>query len=133
MSALEPSVTGPARVEACPVEAVAAPAVPDPDSLMEDVAFLVDREPQLSPLDAGVLLALAYGIARDTRAFARLFGIAHALVLRAASDLEDGLGLVVVEQRQERSMRSHLRLSDLGRHMLAQIGLMDAPTLSKAG
>ncbi|MCB4768709.1 hypothetical protein LGR54_08850 [Ancylobacter sp. Lp-2] len=90
-----------------------------PDLFMDEVSALVEEQPELSPLDAGVLVALEHGVARDTRAFAKLFGIAHALVLRAASELEDRFGLVVADPRQERSQRRHLSLTPAGHLLLA--------------
>ncbi|MDH2328088.1 hypothetical protein QCN27_14550 [Cereibacter sp. SYSU M97828] len=43
----------------------------------------------LSPLAAGILSALDLGIAKDARSFARIFGVAHALVIRESGILAD--------------------------------------------
>ncbi|MBS7544767.1 hypothetical protein KHC19_16880 [Ancylobacter oerskovii] len=86
---------------------------------MQDVTALMAGQPELSPLDAGVLVALEQGVASDTRSFARLFGIAHALVLRAASELEDRFGLVAAEEHRSRSQRRRLVLTEAGQLAVA--------------
>ncbi|GLK85622.1 hypothetical protein [Ancylobacter defluvii] len=92
-------------------------AVSDP--FMHEVTALVADQPELSPLDAGVLVALVHGVASDTRSFARLFGIAHALVLRAASELEDRFGLVATEHLLAKTQRRRLVLTEVGHLLLS--------------
>lgn len=48
----------------------------------------------LTPLGAAILVAVEMGIARDSRSFARIFGVAHALVLREGAVLAHDLGLI---------------------------------------
>ncbi|KAA0124235.1 hypothetical protein CIW48_07855 [Methylobacterium sp. P1-11] len=59
----------------------------------------------LDPLAAGLLAALDLGLPGDSRAFARTFGVAHALVLRALAGLEEA-GLVAVTARDGRTQRT---------------------------
>jgi hypothetical protein len=61
--------------------------------------------PGLPDIEAGLLAALALGLAGDSRAFARTFGIEHALVLRALSCLDEA-GLVAVTARDVRTQRT---------------------------
>ncbi|MDR6950727.1 putative regulator of Ras-like GTPase activity (Roadblock/LC7/MglB family) [Ancylobacter sp. 3268] len=89
------------------------------DPFMKEVTALVAEQPELSPLDAGVLIALVHGVASDTRSFARLFGIAHALVLRAASELEDRFGLVATDHLRVKTQRRRLVLTEAGHLLLS--------------
>lgn len=61
--------------------------------------------PGLSSLEVGLLAALDLGLPGDSRAFARTFGIEHALVLRALSGLEEA-GQVAVSARDARTQRT---------------------------
>ena len=95
-----------------------ATEAPDAGAFMAAVESLVGRAPELSPLDAGLLAALRMGVAGDTRAFARVFGVPHALVLRATSELADEFGLVAVTGRDPRTQRTRLELTDAGARLL---------------
>ena len=59
----------------------------------------------LSPLAAGILAAGQLGIANDSRSFARIFDIAHALVLRALTELSVQHRLVDITGRDQRTQR----------------------------
>lgn len=59
----------------------------------------------LSPLAAGILAALDLGLAADSRTFARLFGIEHALVLREVTTLAEEPALVGIARRDARTQR----------------------------
>ncbi|MGA0533414.1 hypothetical protein [Hansschlegelia sp. KR7-227] len=91
----------------------------DADDFMAAVQAVVARAPALSPLDAGLLVALGHGVIADTRAFAKAFGIAHALALRAASELAEGAGYVEATARDPRTQRTRLTLTESGRRLLA--------------
>ncbi|MEM9879831.1 MAG: hypothetical protein AAF862_11205, partial [Pseudomonadota bacterium] len=56
----------------------------------------------------------ALGIATDTRTFARMFDIAHVLVIREAVSLDADLGLLHTEDRGDRSQRLFLSLTEAG-------------------
>ncbi|WP_345821553.1 hypothetical protein ABC766_06540 [Methylobacterium fujisawaense] len=77
----------------------------------DEAAFVaaLDRvsaaHPGLDPLSAGLLAALDLGLPGDSRAFARTFGVEHALVLRSLVGLEEA-GLVVVTARDGRTQRT---------------------------
>ena len=96
-------------------------STPDEAGFMAEVEAIIARAPDLSPLDAGVLAALDQDVARDSRTFAKLFGVAHALVLRAVSELADGSGLVAVDSRDARTQRTRLALTPAGRQLLASL------------
>ncbi|GGF49922.1 hypothetical protein GCM10007301_06490 [Azorhizobium oxalatiphilum] len=98
---------------------------PDPgaflaETFLAEVDWILARTPDLTPLDAGVLAALHRGLASDTRSFAKLFGVAHALVLRTVADLADGLGLVTLEARDLRTQRTRLALTEAGRQLVPE-------------
>lgn len=77
------------------------------------VAAIRQASPEpLSPLAAGILAAGHLGIAGDSRSFARIFGIAHALVLRALTELSGQHGLVDIIARDQRTQRQTFALSD---------------------
>ncbi|GLS45814.1 hypothetical protein [Methylobacterium brachythecii] len=71
----------------------------------------------LSQLEAGMLAGLSLEIASDTRSFARIFAIEHALVLRALEILVE-LGLLTVTSRHARTQRAHYEASEEGRLLL---------------
>ncbi|GLK78214.1 hypothetical protein GCM10008171_34680 [Methylopila jiangsuensis] len=91
----------------------------DEQGFMAAVEALERAEPALTPLHAGLVTALGAGVAGDSRGFARLFGLAHALVLRAANDLADDLKLVQVDARDPRTQRLRLSLTEAGRRLFA--------------
>lgn len=85
----------------------------------DEAAFVaaLDRvsaaRPDLDPLAAGLLAALDLGLPGDSRAFARTFGVEHALVLRALSGLDEA-GLVAVTDRDGRTQRTRYTTADSG-------------------
>lgn len=66
----------------------------------------------LAPLEAALVAAVGEGLARDTISFGRVFGVGHALALRAAAALEGGL--LRVTGRSAKSQRLRLELTDAG-------------------
>jgi hypothetical protein len=83
----------------------------------DEAAFVaaLDRvsaaHPGLPPLEAGLLAALALGLPGDSRAFARTFGVEHALVLRAIVGLEEA-GHLAVTARDPRTQRTRFAASN---------------------
>lgn len=83
----------------------AAPGMDDETApFMTEVARACAADPRLSTLGGGILAAVALGIAHDSRAFARMFGIEHALVLRDVNRLVE-LDRLTVTHRDERTQR----------------------------
>lgn len=76
----------------------------------------------LTPVEASLLLALDLGICSDSRAFSRIFGIAHALVLREVTELAGDRGLLHIVARNVRSQRTVMALTDKSTALLARIG-----------
>ncbi|MDO9418181.1 hypothetical protein [Pararhizobium sp.] len=79
----------------------------DGDDLEETYLALVETiirasDQTLNGLSAGVLAALHMDIASDSRTFAKLYGIEHALVLREITVLESR-GLIVALRRDGRN------------------------------
>lgn len=75
-------------------------------------------QPDLATLEAGILAALHLGLAADTRSFARVFGIEHALVLRGVEILAAEAGLVAIATRNGRTRRTQYVLTERGRALL---------------
>jgi hypothetical protein len=95
---------------------------PDSDLFMSRVdALLIRASPQLSPLAAGIVVAIDMGIA-DSRSFARALDVEHALVLREITGISGPDGLIVVTGRQAKTLRTALALSDRGASLLRECG-----------
>jgi hypothetical protein len=93
---------------------------PDSDAFMSRVdALLQSDELQISPLAAGIVVAIDMGIA-DSRSFSRLLGVEHALVLREVAELSGPEGLIVITARQPKTLRTSLALTDRGAGLLRQ-------------
>ena len=75
----------------------------------------------LSSLGAGIIAALALGVAADSRTFARVLGVAHALVLREVNLLGADGGYIVITQRDPRTQRTRYELSAAGRQLVDKI------------
>ncbi|TAU54941.1 hypothetical protein ELI43_20005 [Rhizobium leguminosarum] len=85
----------------------------DVDRFLALVAAAQGRDIRLTSIQAGLLVAADLGIARDSRAFARLLGIAHSLVLRELNVLEEREGVLQIVKRDLRTMRVHYTLPPL--------------------
>lgn len=89
------------------------------DEILARVAALCAAEPALSEIGAALVTALDLGIARDTRTFSRIFGIAHALVLREVSQMSgDESAVLKVVARNDRTQRTELALTEQGYALL---------------
>lgn len=84
------------------------------------VTELCAADPSLSSIGASVLLALHFGICGDTRTFSRIFGIEHALVLRATTELSEAHLLTLLD-RNPRTQRTTVALTDASTALLARI------------
>lgn len=78
-------------------------------------------QPDLSTLEAGILAALHLDLARDSRSFARVFGIEHAIVLRAVETLAGEFGLFALTERNPRTQRTRYAASGAGGAVLAKL------------
>lgn len=81
------------------------------DAFMAAVEQALQVYPDLSKLQAAVVAADGLDIAHDSRSFARIFGVAHALVLREISALDETGILLKVTRREPRTMRTHYVVS----------------------
>jgi hypothetical protein len=75
--------------------------------------------PQISPLAAGIIVAIDMGIA-DSRSFSRQLGVEHALVLREIAQLTGPDGLIQVTGRHPKTLRTSLALSARGARLLRE-------------
>ena len=78
---------------------------PDETAFVAALERIAGAHPGLDPLATGLLAALDLSLPGDSRAFARTFGVAHALVLRALAELEEA-GHVAVTARDARTQRT---------------------------
>jgi hypothetical protein len=93
---------------------------PDTNVFMSRVGALLKKESlQISPLAAGIVVAVDMGIA-DSRSFSRRLGIEHALILREIACLCGPDGLITVTGRHARSLRTSLALSSRGELLLRE-------------
>ncbi|CAK12219.1 hypothetical protein ACCS54_28190 [Rhizobium johnstonii] len=82
----------------------------DVDRFLALVAAAQGRDTRLTSIQAGLLVAADLGIARDSRAFARILGIAHSLVLRELNVLAEREDVLQIVKRDPRTMRVHYTL-----------------------
>ncbi|WP_139976935.1 MULTISPECIES: hypothetical protein [Brucella/Ochrobactrum group] len=87
---------------------------------MAFVEALMTASRDLTGLGAGIVAALALDIASDSRSFARLFGVAHALVLREISVLGQDHGYVRIRQRDPRTQRTRYELNAAGQRLVEE-------------
>lgn len=73
-------------------------------AMLDFMAQITDAHAQVSAIGAGILAACHLDIAHDSRSFAAKIGIAHALVLRECTVLQEE-GWLVLESKQDRSER----------------------------
>ncbi|WP_425349404.1 hypothetical protein [Falsochrobactrum shanghaiense] len=76
---------------------------------------------KISRLGAGIIAALAFNVASDSRSFARRLGVAHALVLREVTLLGEQDDYIIIRQRDARTQRIHYVLSPAGETLLAEV------------
>jgi hypothetical protein len=100
-------------------------ATPDTNLFISRVGALLKEEAlAISPLAAGIVVAVDMGIAEDSRSFARRLGIAHALILREIACLSGPDGLVTVTGRHARSLRTSIALSSRGELLLRECAVI---------
>ncbi len=85
------------------------------------VDALMTASGNLTGLGAGIVAALALDIASDSRTFARLLGVAHALVLREISVLGQDNGYVRIRQRDPRTQRTRFELNAAGQRLVREV------------
>lgn len=83
---------------------------PEAGRFLALVAAAQERDSRLTSIQAGLLVAAELGIARDSRSFARMLGIAHSLVLRELNALAEREGVLEIVKRDPRTMRVHYAL-----------------------
>ncbi len=79
------------------------------------------QDPALSPIMAGIVAAVFQGIADDSRSFSKLFGIAHALVLREINLLSGPDAPIEITDRDARTQRTHIKLTVKGEELCSRV------------
>jgi hypothetical protein len=90
---------------------------------MAFVDALMTASRSLTGLGAGIIAALVLDIASDSRTFARLLSVAHALVLREISVLGQEHGYVRIRQRDPRTQRTRYELNAAGQRLVEEAKL----------
>lgn len=93
----------------------------DAETFLAVTDSIAALQPGLSTLEAGILAALHLALAADSRSFARIFGVEHALVLRGVEILSGEAGLLAVTARNPRTQRSRYEPTEAGRAVLAHL------------
>ncbi|WP_206186386.1 hypothetical protein [Thalassospira lohafexi] len=84
---------------------------PASEQFMDLVARRCTAQPDLTPIQAGIIIAAEQNIARDSRTFARLLGLAHALVLRELNALLQSGDVLELVKRDDRTLRTHYSIT----------------------
>ncbi|MEM7082970.1 MAG: hypothetical protein AAF465_09565 [Pseudomonadota bacterium] len=74
----------------------------------------------LEPLGAAILLATAMDITDNSRSFARKFGVAHSLAIRACRSLAVDHGLLQITDTDPRTQRVTYQLTARGSNLAKQ-------------
>ncbi|MEM9205646.1 MAG: hypothetical protein AAGA88_04890 [Pseudomonadota bacterium] len=82
--------------------------------------ILEHGETPLTAIGAGVLASAHTGYSHDTRSFARKLDVAHALVIRECVILADDLGVIALEDRNEKSQRLFFKLTEEGERLISK-------------
>lgn len=77
------------------------------------VAAAQEKDPALTPIQAAIIVAADLNIAKDSRSFAKVLGIEHALALRELNALADR-EVVSVLKRDPRTLRTFYQLAETG-------------------
>ncbi len=79
---------------------------PEAERFLALVATAQEGDPALSSIQAAIMVAADLGIASDSRTFARILGIEHALALRELNALADMAGYLTIVKRDARTLRT---------------------------
>jgi|TARA_R110000803_G_scaffold72041_7_gene135539 sulfur transfer complex TusBCD TusB component (DsrH family) len=82
---------------------------PGSEQFMDLVSRLITAQPELTPIQAGIVVAAEQNIARDSRTLARLLGLAHALVLRELNVLLQSDDVLELVKRDDRTLRTYYK------------------------
>lgn len=99
------------------------PVSPSEADFLALVEAVRSQDAALSPLGAGIITAIFQGFVDDSRTFARLFGIAHALVLREINLLCGPEAPIEIVRRDARTQRTYIKLTVKGDTLMA--GVLD--------
>ena len=76
------------------------------DPFMAEIELICLADRRLTPLGGGILAGIDFDIAHDSRGFAKLVGVEHALVLREVQALVD-LRRLMITKRDVRTQRCY--------------------------
>lgn len=93
----------------------------DAETFLAVTDSIAALQPGLSTLEAGILAALHLKLAADSRSFATVFGVEHALVLRAVETLAGEAGLLVETARTAKTQRARYEPNAAGAALLDQL------------
>ena len=93
----------------------------DAQTFLAATDTIAELRPDLSLLEAGLLAGLHLKLAADSRSFSRVFGVEHALVLRALEALSDTATLVTLTGRDMRTQRTRYVANEAGAALLRSL------------
>lgn len=93
----------------------------DAQTFLTATDTIAELRTDLSMLEAGLLAGLHLKLASDSRSFARVFGVEHALVLRALDSLSGTTALVTLTDRDNRTQRTRYAPSETGEALLSSL------------
>ncbi|MGY5778524.1 hypothetical protein [Rhizobium sp. LEGMi135b] len=99
-------------------------AASDPQIFLDLIENLVQANKQLSGLQGALLVACALDIASDSRTFAKVFGVEHALALRELNMLIAAGEFALLTKRDPRTLRTHFKLTAIASEMMNAFGMM---------
>jgi len=85
---------------------------PEAERFLALVAAAQEKDPALTSIQAAIIVAVELDIAKDSRNFAKVLGIEHALALRELNALADR-DMVIVQKRDPRTLRTFYQLAVL--------------------
>ena len=95
--------------------------IPSEDDFLGEIDRVLQRQPNLSPLQAALLMAAHLGVASDSRTFSNKVGVAHALALRELNALAETSEFLHISKRDARTLRTHYVLSVQARTLLQPV------------
>lgn len=79
---------------------------PEAERFLALVAAAQEKDPALTSIQAAIVVAADLGIARDSRSFARILGVEHALAIRELNALAERGDVIKIVKRDPRTLRT---------------------------
>ncbi|MGF9564782.1 hypothetical protein [Neorhizobium sp. JUb45] len=87
---------------------------PEAKRFLALVATAQEGDPALSSIQAAIMVAADLGIASDSRSFARILGVEHALAIRELNALAERGDVITIVKRDARTLRTFYKRLGIG-------------------